>query len=186
MRSAGFRVIGSFMCESHWTMYQQVMWVCVTQGAVQSVFLFCFQLNWPPYLGPLSTKRGDVCVGVCSGTVARTWTPSTFDFSVQLSSCEHSRIVGVATRLLGGRSGGSNSERDKRFLFPLKRPERLWAPHSLLFGGYCGQNGRNMKLKPSYPADAEVKNEWSDILLLPICLYGVDRENYLTSKRPHS
>jgi len=30
---------------------------------------------------------------------------TTFDFSVHLSSCEHSGLVGIATRLRGGRSG---------------------------------------------------------------------------------
>jgi hypothetical protein len=78
--------------------------------------------------------------------------------------------------------GGSSPGRGKRFFFSPKRPDRLWGPPSPLFNGYRGsfpglqRPGREVNHSP--PSSAEVKNEWSHTSDPPICLHGVNRDNF--------
>jgi hypothetical protein len=63
-------------------------------------------------------------------------------------------------------------------------PDWLWGPPSLLFGGWWGQlllvvkwPGHEVNYSPT--SSARVKNEWSYTSALPVCLLGVNRENYV-------
>ena len=81
---------------------------------------------------------------------------------------------------------GSNPSTTTRFLFLLspKPPGWLCGPPSLLFngnqvlsrGGVVKQQGCEVDHSP--PAIAVVKNEWSYTFTSPVCLHGMDRENF--------
>ena len=76
---------------------------------------------------------------------------------------------------------GSNPSRSTRFYSP-KRPDRLWGPPSLLLNGYRVSFPRVKwplrEVNHSPPSSAEVKNKWSYTSTPPICIHGVDRENF--------
>jgi hypothetical protein len=70
----------------------------------------------------------------------------------------------------------------KRF-FPFSQPpDRLWRPPGLLLNGYRGsflgvkRIGRGVE--HGLPTGAEVKNEWNYTSAPPICIHGVDRDNF--------
>jgi len=81
-------------------------------------------------------------------------------------------VFGIATRLRIGRYRGSILGTGKRFCLefygivpPPNRPDRLWGPHSILFGWYrvsflrVQRPGR--EVNHLLPFSAEIKNEWS-------------------------
>ena len=77
---------------------------------------------------------------------------------------------------------GSTPGGSRRLLFSPRRPVRLWGSPAPLFSGYRGSLvGRE---RPGHAADhspssrAEVKNRWRYNSTPPICLHGVDRENF--------
>jgi len=68
------------------------------------------------------------------------------------------------------------------FISSPKCPYRLWSQPSLLFNDYRGSfRGARLpwhEVNRSPPSGAEIKNEWSYNSTPPICLLGVDRENF--------
>jgi len=90
---------------------------------------------------------------------------------------------------------GSNPNTAKRFLllFSPKSPDRLCGPPRPLSNGYqvlprgglVKQAGYEVNHSP--PSSAMFKNEWSYTFTSPVCLHGMDRENFtfilLTSLR---
>jgi hypothetical protein len=70
-----------------------------------------------------------------------------------------------------------NPSTEKRFVFPPKRPDRLWDPPSLLFNGYRegdsfpGVKREEREAGHSPPCRAQVKNEWGYISPLPLCAF---------------
>jgi hypothetical protein len=66
--------------------------------------------------------------------------------------------------------------------FSAKRPDRLWGPHSLLLHGYRDYFQGVMRpgrgADHSTPSSAKIKNEWRYTSTPPICLHGVDRNNF--------
>jgi hypothetical protein len=69
-------------------------------------------------------------------------------------------------------------------LFSPKSPDRLCSPPRLLSneyqvlprGGVVKQAGYEVNQSP--PSSAVVKNEWSYTFTSPVCLHGMDRENF--------
>ena len=63
-----------------------------------------------------------------------------------------------------------------------KCPYWLWDAPSLLFSGYQasfpGLKWPECEVNHSLPFSAKVKDEWSCTSALPLCLHGMDRENF--------
>ena len=132
------------------------------------------------------TPNGFHQASMCEMSAVNSWT---FSF---LRSVKVARIinglcqdisVGVITWLLAGRSGVWIPVWTKCCFSSLKYPEWFWGPDSLLFDEYRGsfpqikRPGRETDhLSPSV---AEVKNYWSYTSTYPVCLHGVDKENFL-------
>ena len=70
----------------------------------------------------------------------------------------------------------------KRFFSSPKCPYRPWDAPSLLFSGYQASFPRlkwpGCEVNHSPPFSAKCKNEWSCTSALPLCLHGMDRENF--------
>jgi hypothetical protein len=60
---------------------------------------------------------------------------------------------------------GFDSWKEKRLLFILNCPDRLWGTLSLIFNGYCVSFQRikrqGLKVEHTLSYSAEIKNEWS-------------------------
>jgi len=58
----------------------------------------------------------------------------------------------------------------------------LWGPPSFLFNRYCGSFPGVQQLEHdvdySTPSNTKVKNKWSYTFTPPICLHGMDRDNF--------
>jgi hypothetical protein len=69
----------------------------------------------------------------------------------------------------------------RRFFCSQKCPDQFWGPLSHLFSGYQGSfdwvKPPEQEVDHSSSSSAEVKNEWN-YLSTPVCLYGVDRDNF--------
>jgi len=61
-------------------------------------------------------------------------------------------------------------------------PYRLWSPPRLLFNRYRGPvSGVKRPARDvdnSHPSSTEIKNEWSYASTSPICLHGLDIDNF--------
>jgi hypothetical protein len=76
-----------------------------------------------------------------------------------------------------------------RLLYGNQRcPNRLWSPPRLLFNSYrksfSGSKAKRRESGHSLPLSAEVTNEWA-IPVLPMCLYGVHRDNITWKSAGH-
>jgi hypothetical protein len=84
-------------------------------------------------------------------------------------------VVGVVTSY-GPDGSGLNPGRSQRCAC------QLWGLTSLLFDGYRGSflglQWPGGEVNPTPPSSAKVKHEWSYTSSPPMCLYGVDRENF--------
>ena len=69
----------------------------------------------------------------------------------------------------------------KRLFSSRKRPDLIWDPHSLLFGGPHGSlllvKRQGLQVNLSCPSSAEVKNEWRCTAASPIRLLVLDKKN---------
>jgi hypothetical protein len=103
-------------------------------------------------------------------------------FSGELCGCisKQGSVVGIATIC-----GDTGFELRGRQIFSLLQnfPERFWDPPGLSFNMYCGffllVKRLGCEVNQSPTSSAEVKNEWSYTSTPPICLHGVDRENFV-------
>jgi len=76
----------------------------------------------------------------------------------------------------------SNPGRSKRFFPSTERPDRVRGSPRLLFNGYRGSFSgikRPVSEVDHLPTfSVEVKNGWSYTSTPPICIHGVDRDNF--------
>jgi len=98
--------------------------------------------------------------------------------NLNVSHCWNRNIVvSTASRQGTGWSGVGIPVEARDFFPSPKHPDRLWTPLTIQFNG-TGVRwvGRDIDHSPS--SSAEVKNEWSYTSTSPICLHGMDRENF--------
>jgi hypothetical protein len=71
---------------------------------------------------------------------------------------------------------------DKGFFSSSKRPDG-WGPNQLpmqwVLAFFPGVQPPEREVNHTPPSTVEVKNEWSCTSTPPICLHGVDRENFI-------
>jgi hypothetical protein len=73
---------------------------------------------------------------------------------------------------------------ERRFFFSPKHPDQFWGPTSFLFNAYCGSFPGIQQLEHvdySHPSTTKVKNKWNYTSTPPICLHGMDRDNFYFS-----
>jgi hypothetical protein len=75
-----------------------------------------------------------------------------------------------------------NPDRSKIFVSSPTRQDQLWGPPSLLLNEYRGSvlgvKQPECEVNNLAPCSAEGKNEWSCTSVPPVCLQGMDRDNF--------
>jgi hypothetical protein len=84
--------------------------------------------------------------------------------------------ISIVTRLQGSNPGWS-----KRMFFSPKFTDHLWSPPSLLFNAQWSSLLRTNQPRNeddySLPSIDEVRNEWSNTSIPPVCSHGMQRDN---------
>ena len=97
-------------------------------------------------------------------------------------------IVDIATMLRVGRYRVQVPVGAKDFYVPQQRPGRPWGPPCFLFNGYRGAYSEvkrpdsEVKLFHPFnhfsPSSAEDTSKWNYTSISPVCLRGLERENF--------
>jgi hypothetical protein len=116
-----------------------------------------------------------LCPNGTNGSTDITWHRTSNTFPCLIFS--HSSSVGIATRILIGRSGVRILAEGKMFLFPKTSRQALEAhPTSYTIGTEILSRG--LKLTTHLYLDPRLKNKWCYTSSLPIRLHGVHRLNF--------
>ena len=77
---------------------------------------------------------------------------------------------------------GSNPGTGKQFISSPERPDRLWAPHSIVSkshrGSFPGIKRPVREVTHSPPSGAGDKTEWRYAPIPPLCLHDVEKKNF--------
>jgi len=94
----------------------------------------------------------------------------------------HSSTVSTAIALHAALSSFWKPVRSTDFSLLPKYPDQLWGPPTFLFNRFQGSflwlSGWHTQVNRSPLSSFEVKNEWSCTSTPPICLHGVDGDNF--------
>ena len=92
------------------------------------------------------------------------------------------RLRKIAHHCFGWAVRGSNPDRGNRCSFSPNLSDQLWGPPIRSVGSFPGDVNRlGRNVDSSRSRSAEVKNEWSCTSFHPLCLFGVDRDNFTTT-----
>jgi hypothetical protein len=121
------------------------------------------------------------CTLLCKTWGTKVWV---WHESALLVTCSQDTSVSIVTRLQAGWYGVQIPANARDFPVLQNAPDQLWGEPSLLFSEYrrtwTGVK-RSAVRAWSWPltcTSAKGKNEWSFTSALPVCLHGVDRDNF--------